>query len=489
MPKSPARTLADVATLFGVTLPEAMTDLYARADGEKPGSHRWRLLRLEEYFGVDYEEAYFEAYPEAMLLKRFGALVPLFTNDGSDLLVLHVGGPLDGRLSLVLHDDTHVPLAFRSIASLLKKRKANAFRDGDLESFDYRRTEPKRAKGDMQEADDRAAEALEQAFAKLDDAGEGDADLVAATARLLRCEVEPEDTSAFPTIWPEKHFVDRVLFTGDLAFGELIQSSSLICWSRTGEATKVTTPLRGKDTAYVCLGPDGDALFMVAKQELWRIATNGKFVRKKLFAVGPRSERVWGVVDGCFLVANRDSEIEVWTPAGELRATIPTSLDGVDDVLVSHDGKTIFAVPWTGDALARVDLAARTATKVDTATAPIECAGSSPDGTLVAIADEAGAITVVDARSGKTLRSIAAAHDDRPTGIVINDAGVVVSVSELDDSIRSFDAKGTPVERIDLKRPARVSLGLDGRAYVSFAYRGVGRYDIDDAARLEPVRD
>ena len=92
----------------------------------------------------------------------------------------------------------------------------------------------------MQQADDRRGRGAEN-----------DESFIASTARLLRAEAEPDDTSAFPALWPEKAFVDEILFANDVAFAVLTHSSALAAWSTTKDSARQTiaTPLKGKTTA------------------------------------------------------------------------------------------------------------------------------------------------------------------------------------------------------------------------------------------------
>ncbi len=62
-----------------------------------------------------------------------------------------------------------------------------------------------------------------------------------------------------------------------------------------------------------------------------------------------------------------------------------------------------------------------------------------------------------------------------------------MSESELDNTVRSWDSHGEPVDVIALERPARVAIAPDGRAYVAFAYRGIGRCDLDARGKLAAV--
>lgn len=233
---------------------------------------------------------------------------------------------------------------------------------------------------------------------------------------------------------------------------------------------------------------DGAALLVVAEGALWRIPAEGEPVAARLFGLGPGALRVWGTVDGCHVVTTREHAIELWSERGELRASVPSQVESIEALLLGREGSLV--IPWSsGDTIFRLDHGASTTRPFVTAPGNVECAALSPDGALLAVGDDAGTLSVFDGRTGVPLRTLPQAHDDRPTGVAITDAGVVVSVSEFDGTIRSFDVGGSPVSRIDLARPARVSLGPDGRAYVTFAYRGIGRYSVAPGGELEPVLD
>lgn len=170
---------------YRATFPKPLLDFYAKhAKGEKEGAHRWRFHSLNELAKLDFDGGWVKGSPEAPFVTSLGGVLPILTNDNSDLLVLHCDGPLDGRLSLMLHDDSSIALAFSSLDSFLKARKAGAFEDGDLDGFDYVADEPRKADSKTTKADAEAAKLLQKALAKSDYADDA-ADYVERNVLLL----------------------------------------------------------------------------------------------------------------------------------------------------------------------------------------------------------------------------------------------------------------------------------------------------------------
>ncbi|APR87025.1 hypothetical protein A7982_12374 [Minicystis rosea] len=486
---------AEVEKRYKVTLSPEVRALYEKADGERAGSKPWRLQSTAELLEMDLDEGWLDHAQEAPFLKSLGGLLPLYTNDGSDLLVLHVGGPLDGRLSLLLHDDPSITLAFRSVETFLKKRRANAFADGELEGFDYDYQEPKPAKGAAKRADEEAAAALEKAFEAFADR-EGAAELVTTAAAVLRGEA-PEDAAAaaMPPLWPYKQFIDTMVFAQGNLFASVALSSAIEEWSfATGAAAPpIPTPGERKVAAAFVVASDEQALLMAAKGALWRFPiTGGKRTRSKVFDLLPTSGRIGAhLPDGRVLVIDEtQSKLQVWSEKGELTKEINSKLDVVEALVVSADGKLVFARAYSEPSLMRIDLergksTVFAATKKDTT---LSAATLTPDEQHLVLGSYEGAMQVLEVSGGKPVTTIAAAHGGSITGIVVTRKGVIVSVSEFDDTIRTFSASGEPLSRIDLERPARVAVDPNDRIYVAFAYRGIGRYDVDDAGVLQPVK-
>lgn len=486
-------TLPEVERRYACKLPAAVKALYEKRDGERAGSAPWRLQSTAELLEIDLDEAYLDHSDDGKVLKKLGPLVPLFTNDGSDLLVLHVGGPLDGRLSLVLHDDSSIVPAFRSVESFLKKRQAKAFEDGELENFDYVAGDPKPAKGAAKADDERAAAALEKALARAKK-GSHAAEFAAETARLLRGEPLAEDTSAFPTIWPHKEFISKMRFTKTSVFATVTHSTKIEEWSlETGKpGPGVKTKRKKKDTARFALVPDGSGLFEISEGALWKWTTEGKRARTKVFDVSPSSDYVGAVLaDGRLLIVDEGSDLQIWSAAGKLEGALVSELNYVHDVIVGPGGKPVLLVGLYEADIMRVDLAKKQSVPFAKARETINAASQCGPAHFVYAYGEGAesGFCVADITTGKVQRDVRRAHDGRITGIAMTPSGFVVTASEFDNSIRTFDAKGKPVGRVDLERPAVVDVGPGGRVYVAFAYRGIGRYDIDAKGALTPVRD
>lgn len=115
---------AKVEERYGVEVTAAAKALYEEeSDGEKKARGGWRLHSTAELAALNWEDGWLDHKSAGAYVRSLGGLLPLYTNDGSDIIALHCGGPLDGRLSYFPHDDDRITLVCHSIATFEKERE------------------------------------------------------------------------------------------------------------------------------------------------------------------------------------------------------------------------------------------------------------------------------------------------------------------------------------------------------------------------------
>jgi hypothetical protein len=104
-------------------VPANVEALFEKHDGEEKLLGGWRLHTSKELLELNWEDGWLDQRSAGAYVRRLGGLLPLYTNDNSDIIVLHCGGPLDGRLSYLPHDEDSITLVFHSLAGFLSARE------------------------------------------------------------------------------------------------------------------------------------------------------------------------------------------------------------------------------------------------------------------------------------------------------------------------------------------------------------------------------
>lgn len=107
---------------YNLKIPAAVAALYEKQNGETALRGGWRLQSTAELLELNWEDGWLDHKTAGPYVLSLGGLLPLYTNDNSDLIVLHVGGPLDGRLSYCPHDDSSLTLVAHSISTFEEMR-------------------------------------------------------------------------------------------------------------------------------------------------------------------------------------------------------------------------------------------------------------------------------------------------------------------------------------------------------------------------------
>ena len=183
--------------------------------------------------------------------------------------------------------------------------------------------------------------------------------------------------------------------------------------------------------------------------------------------------------DKRFIAGGNEGVLRVWNLDD---AQVEREMKHGDHVVaLATDG----TVAWTGGwdkvrSIKRWDLATGKMLGEAKLDKPCASMARSPDGTRVACVTFGGALHVFDWASGKELVKVLKAHDDRADGVAwTNEGEHIVTVSEFDETLRLFDAKGKPLDvRRDLPRPARIGVGPDGVIHVAIAYQRIDRFRV-----------
>jgi hypothetical protein len=130
-------TIEDLEKAYGAKFPPDLARLYATTNGETSSPAGWRFNTLEEMGDCGLKDMLDHGEGEYVL--SLGPVLPILTNDASDLLVLQTTGPLEGHLLFVMHDCGDIFLAFRSLSSFLAAREQGRYKnaEGDRGWFDY----------------------------------------------------------------------------------------------------------------------------------------------------------------------------------------------------------------------------------------------------------------------------------------------------------------------------------------------------------------
>jgi hypothetical protein len=132
--------IRDLEKEYGAKFPPQLAQLYATTDGETSSPAGWRFNTLAEMGDCGMKDMLDHGEGEYVL--SLGPVLPILTNDQSDLLVLQTAGPLEGHLLFVMHDCGDIFLAFRSVSSFLAAREQQRYKnaEGDRGWFDYNET-------------------------------------------------------------------------------------------------------------------------------------------------------------------------------------------------------------------------------------------------------------------------------------------------------------------------------------------------------------
>jgi hypothetical protein len=184
-----------------------------------------------------------------------------------------------------------------------------------------------------------------------------------------------------------------------------------------------------------------------------------------------------------FLSGDYNGVLHVWDlAAGKVLREMK---HGDHVVALATDGKVAWTGGWdTVRKIKRWDLATGKSLGELKLDKPCASMARSPDGKLVACVTFGGALHVFDWASGKEIANVPKAHDDRADGVAwTNDGAHIVTVSEFDETLRLFDAKGKALDvKSDLPRPARIGVGPDGIVYVAIAYKRIDRFRVSKDA-------
>lgn len=111
-----------VEARYGVAVPEAVKTTYGETDGERALVGGWRRHSIAELLELNWEDGWLNNKTAGEYAKTLGGLLPLYTNDGSDLLVLHCAGPLEGRLVYCSHQDSDLFIVAHSVKTFEAER-------------------------------------------------------------------------------------------------------------------------------------------------------------------------------------------------------------------------------------------------------------------------------------------------------------------------------------------------------------------------------
>jgi WD40 repeat protein len=215
---------------------------------------------------------------------------------------------------------------------------------------------------------------------------------------------------------------------------------------------------------------------------LWELGKAKKPLRE-LSAQGTRT-LAW-LDDKRFLSGDYNGVLHMWD--FESGKVLREMKHGDQVVALATDGN----VAWTGGwdkvrSIKRWDLAAGKSLGALELDKPCASMARSPDGKRVACVTFGGALHVFDWASGNELANVPKAHDDRADGVAwVGDH--IVTVSEFDETLRLFDAKGNALDnKSDLPRPARIGVGPNDVIYVAIAYKRIDRFRVTKGA-LSPI--
>ena len=480
--------MKNIAARYGVKVPTDVLALYQKKDGEREGAHPWRFHTVAEMLALPLDE-WLRHSPEAAWIGRLGGLLPLVTNDNSDLLVVHCGGPLDGRLSLVLHDDPAIRLAFRSLRSFLSARRDMSFGDTNVATFDYRAQEPPRPTAAARKADETAATALERALAAHPD--DGARDWVAANVALLR----PQVTSGRAAeLWPYNGFIAQMIVGPGCLVTTRGSSNEAMLWdSRSGKPRPVAIAAKRDHWTSVALSEDRKALHAVVDGVAYEWPLDQKTAKKRRLGPATGATEILGSRNGRLIALSRadSSVVQVWKN-DKLEREIAAQFYTLGDVVLSRDGTraTIVIRNQRKPQLWVVDLHAGKKKWQLALDAEGCCATWSDGDAAVAYGTADGAIGVVDAKTGKKRVAIAAnTTGDAISSVMFGPDNTLWATCESDDTLRTFSITSRKeLAQVQLARPTILAQAPEGLLYVALNFGGIARFRVDARGALARVR-
>lgn len=449
-------TLAAIEARYQLTFPAGVAALYERTDGEAPGAFAWRLHSLAELAELELDSGWLAHSDDGAFIKAIGGVLPLFTNDGSDLLVLHVGGPLDGRLSLVRHDDSSIDVAFRSVESALAHRDAP----------DYASTE--------RTADDLAAADQLVAVAQAKRTGALYAD---RNARALRNQPE-----VAPTYWRTPRLAHRLLFIREQLIASQKGSGEILSWDLVIN-THAAVATAANSTALIHDAGDGAHVRWSIGDTVWQLAPG--LAPTRAFAI-PATHKLVASTASHVLVVTAEGDLAVRLIAAD-GASTEHAIAGDDLVYAFLVGEDL--IYTTTRTVERLSLP--TGNRVTLAEVPtrIYIARISIADQRLALGLDDGGLVVVDLRNNAIAAINPTAHDGIITGMALLPDGRIATGSSFDDSLRVHDGQLATLSRTVLARPSALVADPRGRLYVAFPYLGIARFDVTADGALAPVID
>ncbi len=453
-------SLAAVGKKYKLDIPPQVAALYAKRDGERAGEFTWRLHTLAEMMNLDLDDGWLNHSDDGAFVKTLGGVLPLITNDSSDLLVLHVGGPLDGYLSLVAHDTSDIDLAHANLDAFL----------ADRNSFDTMGPQTKPTAADLKAASALQAKAVELRRGEV---------YAERNARLLRREAQIQE----PQYWAASGLPHRLLVVGEHLIASIVDDPVVDVFDKSGKRQSVQSKNSG--TPYIVGSADQPAAYYAAEDTAWRLTTDGK--QSRLFTregLGEIVSSITGHLLTCSTESSDTTEVRIWDSAsGELVQRVDLGVEGLYFFLALDRASVVVVSASDVRRVLVADGKSTTLASLD----DICIARISATHDRICLISETGTLHVVDLKKGKVLGNNPEAHDGSPAGMAILDNGSVVTCSSIDNSIRVHDPRAKTLSRRIAERPAALCRGENNRIYVGFPYRGVARYDVDSSGVLSSV--
>ncbi|MFC9707242.1 HEAT repeat domain-containing protein [Paenibacillus sp. NPDC056933] len=120
---------ADLFNRLGITLSAAIVEeLEVHLQKQKHHKFLFRLMQSEEIIELLDDMAGIEVCHN---------MIPLWTDDHSNYIGLHVQGACQNRVSYISHEETDIAPAYRSVSSFIRELKRNPHQDWDELKKDY----------------------------------------------------------------------------------------------------------------------------------------------------------------------------------------------------------------------------------------------------------------------------------------------------------------------------------------------------------------